>query len=166
QTTEARDTALESRSIGSYVEEEISLKDRLYLTGALRFDDNSAFGENFNATAYPKASVSWLLSDEPFFHAKAFNTLRLRAAYGASGQQPGTTDARRFFNAVAGKKDFVSNTGVSFGELGNPNLKPERSREFEGGIDAGLFKDRLSVELTYYHKLTKDALVERNVPPS
>jgi TonB-dependent starch-binding outer membrane protein SusC len=165
-TSEARDTSLESRSIGSYVEEEISLKDRLYLTGALRFDDNSAFGENFNATAYPKASVSWLVSEEPFFHAKAFNTLRLRAAYGASGQQPGTTDARRFFNAVAGKKDFVSTTGVSFGGLGNPNLKPERSREFEGGVDAGLFKDRVSVELTYYNKLTKDALVERNVPPS
>jgi TonB-linked SusC/RagA family outer membrane protein len=166
QTTEARDTSLESRSVGSYLEEELSLKERLYVTGALRFDDNSAFGQNFNATVYPKASVSWLVSDEPFFHTKAFNTLRFRAAYGASGQQPGTTDALRFYNAVAGKKAGVGTTGVTFGSLGNADLKPERSREFEVGLDAGLFKDRLSVELTYYNKLTKDALVARDIAPS
>jgi TonB-linked SusC/RagA family outer membrane protein len=166
ETTEARDTTLESRSIGSYVEEEISLKERLYLTGALRFDDNSAFGQNFNATVYPKASLSWLMSEEPFFHSGAINTLRFRAAYGASGQQPGTTDARRYFNAVAGKKAGVATTGVTFGSLGNLNLKPERSREFEVGFDAGLFKDRVSLELTYYNKLTKDALIERSIAPS
>ena len=78
-----RDTLVESRSIGSYVEEEINLKERLFVTGALRFDDNSAFGQNFNATVYPKASVSWLMSDEPFFRSGALNTLRLRAAFGA-----------------------------------------------------------------------------------
>ncbi len=165
-TTQARDTSLESRSVGSYVEEEINLKQRLFVTGALRFDDNSAFGQNFNATVYPKASASWLISEEPFFHLSAFNTLRLRAAFGASGQQPGTTDARRFFTAVAGKRAGVGTTGVTFGSLGNPDLKPERSREFEAGIDAGLFRDRVSVELTYYNKLTKDALIERDIAPS
>jgi TonB-linked SusC/RagA family outer membrane protein len=166
QTTEARDTALESRSIGSYVEEEINLKERLYVTGALRFDDNSAFGKNFDATVYPKASVSWLMSEEPFFHVGALNTLRFRAAFGVSGQQPGTTDAIRFYNSVSGKKGGVGTTGVTFGSLGNLDLKPERSREFEVGLDAGLFKDRLSVELTYYNKLTRDALISRSVAPS
>jgi hypothetical protein len=55
---------------------------------------------------------------------------------------------------------------VTFGSLGNLDLKPERSREFEMGFDAGLFKDRVSLELTYYNKLTKDALIERDVAPS
>jgi TonB-linked SusC/RagA family outer membrane protein len=165
-STEASDTLVESRSIGSYVEEEINLKERLYVTGALRFDDNSAFGKNFDATVYPKASASWLLSDEPFFHVGALNTLRLRAAFGVSGQQPGTTDALRFFRAVSGRKDEAGTTGVTFGSLGNINLKPERSRELEMGFDAGLFKDRLSFEFTYYTKLTKDALIERPIAPS
>jgi TonB-linked SusC/RagA family outer membrane protein len=165
-STEASDTLVESRSIGSYVEEELNLKERLFVTGALRFDDNSAFGQNFDATVYPKASASWLLSDEPFFHASAINTLRLRAAYGVSGQQPGTTDALRFFRAVSGRKDAAGTTGVTFGSLGNLDLKPERSREFEIGFDAGLFKDRVSVELTYYTKTTKDALIERPVAGS
>jgi TonB-linked SusC/RagA family outer membrane protein len=166
QTTEARDTALEARSIGSYVEEEINLKQRLYVTGALRFDDNSAFGKNFDATVYPKASVSWLMSEEPFFHVDALNTLRFRAAFGVSGQQPGTTDAIRFYNSVSGKRGGVGTTGVTFGSLGNLDLKPERSREFEIGLDAGLFQDRLSLELTYYNKLTRDALISRSVAPS
>ncbi len=165
-STEASDTLVESRSIGSYVEEEVNLKERLYLTGALRFDDNSAFGKNFDATVYPKASASWLLSDEPFFHVKALNTLRLRAAYGTSGQQPGTTDALRFFRAVPGRKDEAPTVGVTFGSLGNANLKPERSREFEAGLDAGFLKDRVSVEFTYYTKLTKDALIQRPVASS
>jgi TonB-linked SusC/RagA family outer membrane protein len=166
QTTEARDTALEARSVGSYVEEEINLKQRLFVTGALRFDDNSAFGQNFDATVYPKSSISWLISDEPFFHGGPLNTLRFRAAYGVSGQQPGTTDAIRYYNAVSGKRAGVGTTGVSFGSLGNPNLKPERSRELEIGHDAGLFRDRVSVELTYYNKLTKDALISRDIAPS
>src|SRR5262249_9445315 len=103
-TVEASSQTTESRSFGTYIEEEIALKERLFLTAAVRFDDNSAFGKNFDATAYPKASASWLISDEPFFHANAINTLRVRAAFGASGQQPGTTDALRFFNPVAGTK--------------------------------------------------------------
>ena len=164
-STEARDTLIESRSIGSYVEEEINVKERLFVTGALRFDDNSAFGQNFNATVYPKSSVSWLLSEEPFYNIKAINTLRLRGAFGVSGQQPGTTDALRFYNPVSGKKDGVGTTGVTFASLGNPNLKPERSRELEVGLDAGLFQDRVSVEFTYYNKLTRDALILRPVAP-
>ncbi|MEO7986526.1 MAG: SusC/RagA family TonB-linked outer membrane protein [Gemmatimonadales bacterium] len=163
--TEARDTLIESRSIGSYVEEEVNLKERLFVTGALRFDDNSAFGRNFNATAYPKASASWLLSDEPFYKIKAINTLRLRGAFGVSAQQPGTTDALRFYNATSGKKDGIGTTGISFASLGNADLKPERSREFEVGLDAGLFQDRVSVEFTVYNKHTRDALILRPVAP-
>jgi TonB-dependent starch-binding outer membrane protein SusC len=165
-SVEARDTTVESRSIGSFVEQEINLRERLFVTGALRFDDNSAFGQNFNATIYPKVSASWLLSDEPFFHAGVINTLRLRGAYGVAGQQPGTTDALRFFTPVAAKKAGVGGFGVTFGSLGNADLKPERSREFELGFDAGLFDDRVSVEFTYYNKLTEDALLLRPISPS
>src|SRR6185503_10758195 len=114
------------------------LKERLFLTGALRFDDNSAFGRDYNATTYPKASVSWLVSDEPFFGDASFiNTLRLRGALGVSGQQPGTTDALRFFTSTPGRKDGGANTGITVGNFGNPGLKPERSRELEVGADAG-----------------------------
>jgi len=165
--TEASDTTIESRSLGSYVEQEFAIKERLFLTGALRFDDNSAFGQNFDATVYPKASASWLLSEEPFFKkGKLLSTLRLRGAFGVSGQQPGTTDALRYYSPVAGKRAGVGLTGVTFGNLGNVDLKPERSRELELGFDASMLKDRLSLEFTYFNKVTKDALIRRNVDPS
>ena len=166
-STEARDTTVESRSIGTYVEQEISVKERLFVTGALCFDDNSAFGQNFDATVYPKASVSWLVSEEPFFNRDGFlSTFRLRGALGVSGQQPGTTDALRYFSPVAGKRGGVAGTGITFGSLGNADLKPERSREFEVGFDASVAADRVSLEFTYYNKRTRDALVQRNVAPS
>ena len=165
-STEARDTTVEARSLGTYVEEELSFSDRLFLTGALRFDDNSAFGENFDATVYPKASASWLISDEPFFKNDFLNTFRLRAAFGVSGQQPGTTDALRFFSPVAGKRAGTAETGITFGSLGNADLKPERSRELELGLDASLLQDRVGFEFTFYTKRTRDALVQRNVAPS
>ena len=166
-STEARDTTVESRSLGTYVEQEFAIKERLYVTGALRFDDNSAFGENFDATIYPKASVSWLVSEEPFFGRSGFlNTFRLRGAFGVSGQQPGTTDALRYFTPVSGKRGGVAGTGITFGSLGNQDLKPERSREFEVGFDAAVLDERISLEFTYYNKRTRDALVQRNVAPS
>jgi outer membrane receptor protein involved in Fe transport len=163
---ESKDTTVESRSLGSFLEEEIALKERLFLTGALRFDDNSAFGANFDATIYPKASASWLISDEPFFGMDFFNTLRLRAAFGVSGQQPGTTDALQSYGPVAGKRGGVALPGIVFNNLGNSNLKPERSRELEVGFDASILNDRVGLEFSYYNKRTRDALIGRNLPPS
>jgi TonB-linked SusC/RagA family outer membrane protein len=157
---------IESRTLGSYVEQEVGVKERLFLTGALRYDDNSAFGRNFKATVYPKASASWLISEEPFFHMSWLSTLRLRGAFGVSGQQPGTNDARQYYTPIAGKRNGVPETGVTFGSLGNPDLKPERSREVELGLDATLLGNRVALELTFYHKLTEDALVLRDLPPS
>ena len=67
---------------------------------------------------------------------------------------------------MSGKRGGAATTGITFGSLGNTNLKPERSVEFEVGLDAALLKERVSVEPTYYTKSTKDALVQRNVAPS
>jgi TonB-linked SusC/RagA family outer membrane protein len=163
--TEGSSQTVEERSIGTYVEQELSLHDRLFLTGALRFDDHSAFGKNFDATAYPKASASWLISEEPFFHLSWLSTLRLRSAFGVSGRQPGTIDALRYSRQVAGKKGGVGIVGAATAALGNPDLKPERSRELEMGADAQLLGGRVAIELTYYTKRTVDGLVARDVDP-
>lgn len=163
--TEGSSRTIEERSLGTYIEEEVSHKDRLFLTGAVRFDDHSAFGKNFNATAYPKASASWLLSEEPWFHTGWLSTLRLRSAYGVSGRQPGTVDALAYSVQTPGKKNASNIVGVTAAALGNPNLKPERSRELELGADGQLFGGRVALELTYYTKKTVDGLVQRQVDP-
>jgi TonB-linked SusC/RagA family outer membrane protein len=162
-TTEASDDYIESRSIGGFIEQQMSLRDRLFLTAGLRIDNNSSFGKNFNAQPLPKASASWLIKDE---NTGTLNTFRLRSAYGQSSQQPGVNDARRFYTQAAARIDSVSVSGLSLANLGNPDLKPEKSQEVEAGFDAGLFRNRVTVEGTFFYKSTTDALVRRELPPS
>jgi TonB-linked SusC/RagA family outer membrane protein len=166
-TTVSSEETTEFITVGAYIEEQIGYRDRLFLTGALRFDDNSAFGKDFDFTVFPKLSASWVISEEPFFGQPSFlNTLRLRAAWGASGLQPGPNDAIRFFRPISVTSGGQSVTGVTFGGLGNPELKPERSREVEVGFDAQLLENRVGLEVTYYNKKTSDALVFRQLPLS
>ncbi len=89
-----------------------------------------------------------------------------RAAYGASGVQPGTTDAAPYFSATRVLGESGEVPGVVFSALGNSDLKPERSTELELGIDGRFWNERISTELTYYDKSSRDALIERVLPPS
>ena len=166
-TRTSDEATTESRTLGGYVEENLAFRDRLFLTGAVRSDKNSAFGADFKRVYYPKAAISYVISDESFFPRPNFlNQLRLRTAYGASGVQPGTTDAAQFFTTTPGRAESGDFTGVVFSTLGNRNLKPERSTELEVGIDGTFWNGRLSTEVTYYNKSSKDALVSRILPPS
>ena len=157
----------ESRTLGAFLEQRLAFRDRLFVTGAIRSDRNSAFGADFKTVFYPKFSVSWVLSEEPFFPAAGWmDQFRFRAAYGASGVQPGTTDAVPFYLTARTIGESGEASGVVFTALGNTSLKPERSTEMEVGVDGSFWGNRLSAELTYYHKVSKDALVQRTLPPS
>lgn len=155
------------KTLGLFVEEAAAINDRLFLTAAVRSDQNSAFGTNFQRVYYPKGSLSWIISDEGFFPRLGFvNMLRLRLAAGASGVQPGPNDALRTFASTTANIRGVDLPAVVSGALGNPELKPERSTEYEGGFETRLFNDRVSLDVTYYHKRTKDALIDAIVAPS
>jgi TonB-linked SusC/RagA family outer membrane protein len=155
------------KTLGLFVEEAVALRDRLFLTGALRTDQNSAFGTKFQRVIYPKASVSWLVSEEDFFpKLNWMNSLRLRAAYGASGVQPGSNDALRAFDSASPNVRGTDQPGAIYSAVGNDSLKPERTTEIEAGFESKFFSNRASVDFTYYHKRTKDALISAIVPPS
>ncbi|CAG0932470.1 partial TonB-dependent receptor P3, partial [Planctomycetaceae bacterium] len=153
---------------GGYVQQQLAWRDKVFLSGALRGDDNSAFGQDFSFIYYPSASLSWVIGEESFFPQNDWlSSLRLRAAYGQSGQRPGFRNAITFYTAVAVKKAGSDVGGVQIGApVGNASLKPERSAEYELGFDAGFLNDRITFEGTYYDKTTEDALILRNLPPS
>jgi len=147
-------------TLGGYVEEQVGVRDRLFLTGALRADKNSAFGTNFGNIVYPKLSGSWVISEEPFFPRMGWlSSLRLRAAWGKAGRAPGTLDAERFAVPVAVAASGTDLPGVTFGGVGNAGLKPEQTQEVEAGFDADFVQQRVHFEATYYDKTSKDALV-------
>ena len=163
----ADEASEETRTLGAFVEQYFAFRDRLFLTGAVRSDRNSAFGRNFKTVFYPNVSASWVVSQEPFFpRMNWLNNFRLRGAFGASGVQPGTTDAVPFYSATTVRNEAAESPAVVFSALGNANLKPERSTELETGFDAAFFGNRITTELTYYRKVSKDALISRVLPPS
>ncbi|MHB1073639.1 MAG: SusC/RagA family TonB-linked outer membrane protein [Gemmatimonadaceae bacterium] len=154
-----QDDLIENNTLGGFLQEQVVWNDRLFVTAAVRRDDNSSFGTNYPAVTYPKLSASYVLSEEPALHVPEwFTTLRLRGAYGGTGLQPGAFDAIRTYAASGGV--------VTPQSLGNKDLGPERSYEFEMGLDAGMWSDRLSAELTYFSGRTKDAILSRQAPPS
>jgi TonB-linked SusC/RagA family outer membrane protein len=156
-----------NRTIGAYLQEQLAWRDRLFLTGAVRGDKNSAFGQNFKFITYPAASLSWVVGEEGFFPRQNWVTsLRLRTAYGVSGQRPHFRDAIAFYTPVSITRNNANEVGFTVGGIANASLKPERSREYEFGFDAGLLWQRVNTELTYYNKRTSDALVLRQLPLS
>ena len=160
------DGVLDNNTLGFYGQEQFAWQDRLFLTLAVRVDNNSSFGKDIKWVTYPKASLSWVLSDEPTarrFIPSAINTFKLRTAYGQSGQQPDIFTALRTYSPIPGP----NGTGaLTPGLVGNPTLGPERGEEFEVGFDAGLMDDRFGVNFDYYHKRTRDAILLRGVAPS
>jgi TonB-linked SusC/RagA family outer membrane protein len=154
-------------TVGAFFQQEFSLADKLFLTGSVRLDDNSNFGGNAPLEAYPSANVSYLMSDEEWFpKGGVLSELRLRAAYGVAGLRPGFRDAITLFAPVTVRIDGEELPAVTLDETGNELLEPERSTEWEGGIDLGLFEDRVGIEFTYFHKTSKDALISRELAPS
>ncbi len=137
----------ESRTLGAYVEQRVALHDRLFLTGAVRSDRNSAFGADFKTVFYPevirvlghfrRAILPGFGSPEP---------ATLPSGHGASGVQPGTLAAVQFFSATGVLGESGEVPGLVFSTLGNANLRPEQSTEIEAGVDGRFWNDLLSTE--------------------
>lgn len=140
-------------TLGGYGEEQLGFADRLFLTGAIRVDAASGFGQAYSTAAYPKASLSWLaISTEP-------TSVRLRAAFGKSGVQPPNGAALQLYAPTVQLSAGAPASAVQIANVQNQTLRPERSAEIEGGLDLGLWQNRVSLELTGYQKTTDDALV-------
>jgi outer membrane receptor protein involved in Fe transport len=157
------DDRVENVTVGVYGQVQVGWKNRLFLTAAVRGDDNSAFGQEFDFVTYPKVSASWVVSEEPFWGIRQVDNLRLRAAWGESGQQPQNFAALRTYEPITGQ---AGQAAVTPQFVGNPALGPERSREIEAGLDASLFGQRVGIEFTWYDQQTRDAIILRNVAPS
>jgi TonB-dependent starch-binding outer membrane protein SusC len=153
-------------TFGGLGSQELAWRDKVFLTAALRADESSAFGKPNDLVWYPDFSASWVIGEEPFFPKTAFlSSLRLRGALGSSGQRPQFLQGQTFYSAVGQQREGIDVGGLSVGGYGFPSLKPEISREIEGGLDAGFFKERINATFTVYNKNTSDALVQVQEAP-
>ncbi|HEX2080749.1 MAG TPA: SusC/RagA family TonB-linked outer membrane protein [Longimicrobium sp.] len=158
----------ELRTVGGFLQERLAIADRLFLTGALNLEASSAFGPDERWQLFPRLGTSWVVDEMPFWDnsgvSSVLSALRLRASYGQTGGQPPAAYGifNNFTDVIFGGRPGQAGSTV----LGNPNLKPERQREWEGGFDVGLFGDRAMLEFTYYDQLTKDVVLLRPLQSS
>jgi TonB-dependent SusC/RagA subfamily outer membrane receptor len=150
------------KNLGYFLQEEVLFGDRLLLTAGIRADQSSANHDASELFYYPKGAASYRF---PGLFGEG-SEFKLRAAYGQSGNEPQYgqifTELAPTLN-IGGFPGLVVSTGAT---VGAPDLRPERTKEFEAGVDGSMADGRFNFELTGYQKNVEDLLLQRALSPS
>lgn len=141
-----------------------SYKDRYLLSASIRRDGSSKFGPDTKYGVFPAASAGWLVHKENFFPEDNFiSNLKLRASYGVTGNNNGVEEYYYL--------GLLNPVGTGFGEIGydpiniaNSDLRWEKLREFNPGLDASFLEGRINLAFDYYTRTSEDLLLEVPVP--
>jgi TonB-linked SusC/RagA family outer membrane protein len=151
--------------MGTNVEEERSLSyfsqmsydfDAKYLfNSTLRYDGFSNFASENQFAFFPSASFGWNVHREEFWKFTPVSLLKLRASWGQAGLNDlKITDTYGNYRAV----NYAQGSGILRSNLSNPNLKWEVTETTDAAIDMGFLKDRITLTVDFYNKLTKNRL--------
>lgn len=145
-----------------------SYNDKYMATLTGRYDGSSKFGQNNKYAFFPSLGLGWMISNERFLKDNpTISRLKLHTSYGITGNSEiGTYQSLATVsqsNTIIGDALHV----VSYlDNMPNPDLKWEKTAQFDVGFELGLLKDRLNFDISYYHKYTSDLLLDRPVPES
>lgn len=159
------------RTAGVYSSLTLSAYQMLFLNGTIRAESASTFGNSANNTfLFPSVSVAWQFTKMAGLENSAVLSFgKLRMAYGEVGVQPARYNTSNVFvsptysdqfggslaTALYGNGVFVPSVG-----RGNSQLKPERKKETEIGVDLRFLQNRLSFSTTYFYNRTEDVLLD------
>ncbi len=176
-TKNASSSRSESRIYSYYVHAQITGWDRLTFSGGVRRDAGSTFGEADPVHYYPKASLAYRLSEEPFMQKLKgiIDEFKLRAAWGKAGRIPGTYATNYLYTTDGFFDPWGRGTSASRSpqigirqstSAGNNAIRPEQTQEFETGIDGAFWDRRINLEFSYYRQDISDLLLFVTVPTS
>ncbi|UFH52696.1 TonB-dependent receptor [Spirosoma sp. KNUC1025] len=164
--TSGSSTASEWAMISYLARAQYNFQNKYFLTGAIRRDGSSRFGTDTRWGYFPSVSGGWLISDENFMkNIKLISSLKLRASYGIAGNNQIPN-----YGAVSllGSTNYVSGSalasGLTIANIANPNLKWERTGQFNIGVDLRLLNDRIGLSAEFYNSVTRDMLLNVPVP--
>lgn len=139
--------------------------NRYLATLTTRIDGSSRFGKNNRYATFPSAALAWRITEESFMKPLTFlSNMKLRASYGLTGN-----DAIPNFRSISATGSYTGifdgnrYNGIGRGRIPNPDLKWEKTRQFDVGLDMGFFNSRLNVSVDYYSKKTEDLLLDAPV---
>ncbi|MDD4820140.1 MAG: SusC/RagA family TonB-linked outer membrane protein, partial [Flavobacteriales bacterium] len=141
-----------------------SWDDRYLITATARVDGSSRFPSSNRWAFFPSVGVAWRMTQEPFFKdSRIISNMKLRASWGVLGNDAITSDAFLYtinsgLSYVLGKDQYVV-PGGTVTDVKDPDLKWEKTSEFDVGVDFGFFSDRLWGSVDVYMKKTQDALI-------
>ena len=136
--------------------------DRYMLTASWRYDGSSRLNKDNRWEQFPSVALAWNVKQESFLRNVDFlSQLKLRLGYGETGNQ--AVAAYSEYTKLKATRNNQS-LALSTERIGTPNLRWERTQQWNGGIDFGAFNNRLTVSLDVYHKLSKDVLLEVDAP--
>jgi TonB-linked SusC/RagA family outer membrane protein len=152
------------RLVSGFFRAEYSYKYKYLISGIIRRDGSSKFGENSRYGIFPTISGAWLLSEEDFFKSKVIDYWKFRVSYGVSGNDQIPNFAYRALLNGEGVYVFndVITQGVAIGRPANPDLKWETTRQLNIGMDMTFWK-RLDMTTNYFVKNTFDLLFQPEV---
>jgi TonB-linked SusC/RagA family outer membrane protein len=154
---------------GAYFQQNFKVNNNFFLTGAVRVDGSSAFGKSQRNQVYLKGSGSYVLSSTKFWEglnvSSWWNVMKIRAAYGESGNMTGIGAYDRF-NAYSTSSYLGTTSFVSNATQANENIMPERQNEFEFGADMFFLNNRLGLTVNVYKKKVTDLLISRQIAPT
>jgi len=157
---------METASLGTYGEEVVGFNDRLFVTGSMRLDGSTTFGDSYHPRPFPKVGASWIVSDEPFMrrlHVPGLSEMRLRYSYGASSRYPTSTMKFGTVNATNVNIDGQPTSIFVRTLWANPVVRPEHTREAEWGTDLTVASN-IQIGLTWFNRRTNDQLNTLKVP--
>ena len=157
----------QSRLVSFFSRANFGYKNKYFLTGVLRRDGSSRFGDNNKWAVFPALSGAWLISDESFAKGLPFSQLKLRVGYGLQGNQAVGPYASLATLAPDGGARYVFGntiyTGIVPNVNPNPDLKWEQSAQANVAVDYGFADGRFSGSLEYYTKETSDLLLRADI---
>ncbi len=160
----------QERTVGLYASGSFSAMDMLFLNATLRAESASTFGEMSDNTFYfPSASLAWQFTKLSGLQSNILSFGKLRLSYGEVGVQPARYKTSNNYispnfsdnlggslnGALYGNGSFIPST-----QRGSTDLRPERKKETEIGLDLRFFRNRLSFSGTYYTNKTEDVLLD------
>lgn len=140
--------------------------ERFTATFSLRADGSSRFGEDSRYGYFPAASVSWKMTKEKWLkNVKWISELKPRFSVGVTGNDRiGEYKSPTMLSSNKVLVNGQSYNGTTISQIGNPNLQWETTHEYNGGLDVGLFKNRIRFSVDAYYKKTYNLLYNYRLP--
>jgi TonB-linked SusC/RagA family outer membrane protein len=160
--TDATSTLTKYSFLSYFSRVNLDYKSKYLLTISGRIDGSSRFGKNNRYGVFPAASLGWVLTKESFLSGSTvLSFLKLRTSYGLTGNA-GIGNFGQL--GLYGVSRYNGLGGIIPSQIQNPDLGWESTSQIDFGIDWGFFKNRISGEIDYYVKKTKDLLLNVPVP--